>query len=56
MIERQLRGGKKETHTVGAYIKSFKWDNHKFQMDKSLKVIGAKIISIAKTCDDKLKK
>jgi hypothetical protein len=56
MIERQLRGGKKETNTVDDYIKSFKWDNHKFQMDKSLKVIGAKIISIQKTCDEKLKK
>ena len=25
-------------------------------MDKSLKIIGAKIISIQKTCDEKLKK
>ena len=45
-IEKQLRGGKKETQGINEYIKAFKWDNHKFPMDKSLKVIGAKIISI----------
>jgi len=46
MIERQMRGGKKDVQTVDGYIKNFKWDSHKFPMDKSLKVIGAKIISI----------
>jgi NCAIR mutase (PurE)-related protein len=56
MIERQMRGGKKEVSTVDEYIKNFKWDSHKFPMDKSLKVIGAKIIAIQKTCDEKLKK
>lgn len=55
-IERQLRGGKKEIFSIDDYIKNFKWDNHKFPMDKSLKIIGAKIISIQKTCDEKLKK
>ena len=56
MIEKIQRGGKKEVNTISDYIKNFKWDNHKFPMDKSLKVIGAKIISIQKTCDEKLKK
>lgn len=56
MIERQLRGGKKEVQSVEEYIRKFKWDTHKFPMDKSLKVIGAKIIAIQKTCDEKLKK
>jgi len=56
IIEKQVRGGKKEVQTIEAYIKNFKWDSHKFPMDKSLKIIGAKILSIQKTCDEKLKK
>lgn len=56
VIEKQVRGGKKEIQTIEQYIKNFKWDSHKFPMDKSLKVIGAKILSIQKTCDEKLKK
>lgn len=55
-IEKILRGGKKEISSIPDYIKNFKWDSHKFPMEKSLKVIGAKIISIQKTCDEKLKK
>jgi len=51
-----MRGGKKDVQTVDGYINNFKWDGHKFPIDKSLKVIGAKIISIYKTCDEKLKK
>jgi len=56
VIERAARGGKKETQTIEEYVSQFKWDTHKFPMDKSLKVIGAKILSIQKTCDEKLKK
>jgi hypothetical protein len=46
VIEKQVRGGKKEVQTIDDYIKHFKWDSHKFPMDKSLKVTGAKIVSI----------
>lgn len=56
VIEKQVRGGKKETQSIEEYIKHFKWDTHKFPVDKSLKVIGAKILSTQKTCDEKLKK
>ena len=41
---------------VESYIKNFKWDQVRFQMDKSLKVLGAKIQATQKTCDDRLKK
>jgi len=41
---------------VEAYIKQFKWDQVRFQMDKSLKVLGSKIQSSQKTADDRLKK
>jgi hypothetical protein len=56
IIEKQQRGGKKETQSIEEYIKYFKWDTSKFPVDKSLKVIGAKIMATQKTCDDKLKK
>ena len=38
------------------YIKNFRWDAVRFQMDKSLKVLGAKISGTQKSCDDRLKK
>jgi hypothetical protein len=57
MIEKGgQRGGKKEVVGVHQYIMTFKWDKLKFAMDKSLKIIGQKIIGVQKTCDDKLKK
>ena len=37
---------------IEEYIQNFRWDTVKFQMDKSLKVIGAKIFSILKNCDN----
>ena len=56
VLEIQQRGGKKETKTVHEYLKNFKWDSTKFQVDKSLKVLGAKVIGIQRSCDEKLKK
>jgi len=38
------------------YLKYFQWDGTKYPMEKSLKVLGAKIASIHKTCEEKLKK
>lgn len=55
-IERQARGGKKDVASIEEYLKNFKWDTHKFPMDKSLKIIGTKILAQQKTCDEKLKK
>ena len=55
-IERQVRGGKKDVASIEDYLKNFKWDTHKFPMDKSLKIIGTKILAQQKTCDEKLKK
>lgn len=49
------RGGSQQV-SVEDYIKNFKWDQVRFQMDKSLKVLGAKIQGIQKGCDDRLKK
>ena len=56
VLEIQQRGGKKEIKTINEYLKNFKWDSTKFQVDKSLKVLGAKVSGIQKTCDEKLKK
>ena len=55
-IEKQSGRNKKESVTVEEYVKNFKWDSHKYPMDKSLKIIGAKIMNTQKTCDEKLKK
>ena len=41
---------------VEEYIKTFKWDQVRFQMDKSLKILGQKIAASQKTADDRLKK
>ena len=49
------RGGAK-TLSVQEYIQQFSWDQVRFQMDKSLKVLGAKISGTQKSCDDRLKK
>lgn len=49
------RGGTQQV-TVEDYIKQFKWDQVRFQMDKSLKVLGAKIQGTQKGCDERLKK
>lgn len=49
------RGGSTQM-TVEDYIKQFKWDQVRFQMDKSLKVLGAKIQGTQKGCDERLKK
>ena len=58
VIEVNTAGRRAGTQQVSVeeYIKNFKWDQIKFQMDKSLKVIGAKIAGNQKTCDDRLKK
>ena len=50
--------GKREPQDVEVekYIKDFRWDQVKFQMDKSLKVLGTKIQTTQKIADDKLKK
>jgi len=43
IIEVSGNRGATENVEVEDYIKNFKWDIVKFQMDKSLKVLGAKI-------------
>jgi hypothetical protein len=53
-LEIAQRGGK--SIGIQDYLKNFKWDGTKFQIDKSLKVIGAKVAGIQKSCDEKLKK
>mmetsp|Transcript_39596 Transcript_39596/g.60570 ORF Transcript_39596/g.60570 Transcript_39596/m.60570 type:complete len:177 (+) Transcript_39596:258-788(+) len=50
------RRGATEMVQVEDYIKTFKWDQVRFQTDKSLKVLGAKISGLTKTADDRLKK
>lgn len=42
--------------TVAEYMQNFKWDQARFQMDKSLKALGTKIQLSEKTCADRLKK
>lgn len=49
-------GRKQEKLEVKAYIEGFKWNNVNYQMDKSLKLLGQKIVATQKTCDDRLKK
>lgn len=56
IIEVSGNRGASEQVEVESYIKNFKWDQVRFQMDKSLKVLGAKIQATQKTCDDRLKK
>jgi hypothetical protein len=56
IIEVSGNRGASEQIDVENYIKNFKWDQVRFQMDKSLKVLGAKIQATQKTCDDRLKK
>jgi len=55
-METQKRGAKKELMSVHEYLKTFQWDSTRFQVDKSLKVIGAKISGYQKSNDEKLKK
>lgn len=43
IIEISGNRGATEQVEVEKYIKNFKWDTVRFQMDKSLKVLGAKI-------------
>jgi len=50
------RRGQMDEKKIEDYIQDFKWDHINFQMDKSLKVLGAKIVNTQKSCDDKLKK
>ena len=38
------------------YLKNFKWDIIRFQTDKSLNILGAKIVATQKSCEDRLKK
>jgi len=50
------RGQGNQTLPVEDYIQSFRWDQVRFQMDKSLKVLGAKIAGTEKSAQDRLKK
>jgi hypothetical protein len=42
MIEMNRRGGNSKM-TVAEYIQSFRWDIVRFEMNKSLSILGAKI-------------
>jgi len=50
------RGQGNKTVTVAEYIKDFKWDQVRFQMDKSLKALGSRIQLSEKQSADRLKK
>jgi len=50
------RRGQMDTIKVEDFIQNFKWDHINYQMDKSLKVLGAKILNTQKSADDRLKK
>ena len=50
------RGQGSKNVTVAEYIKDFKWDQVRFQMDKSLKALGARIQLSEKQSADRLKK
>lgn len=52
----QRRGQANKMVTVAEYMQTFKWDQVRFQMDKSLKALGTKIQLSEKTCADRLKK
>lgn len=39
------RRGQMDNVNVADFIQNFKWDHINFQMDKSLKVLGAKIVN-----------
>ena len=52
----QKRGQANKMVTVDEYIRDFKWDQARFQMDKSLKFLGNKIQATEKQCADRLKK
>lgn len=57
-FERDEKTGQKKRAQieVAKYIAEFKWDLNNFPLDKSLKVLGAKVLSKQQTCDDRLKK
>ena len=42
--------------TVAEYMKEFKWDQVRFQMDKSLKALGSRIQLSERQSADRLKK
>ena len=50
------RGQANKEVTVAQYMEEFKWDQVRFQMDKSLKALGTKIQLSERTCADRLKK
>lgn len=50
------RRGNSQPLSVEDYILNFKWETVRFQMDKSLKLIGQKMAGIQKNIDDRLKK
>ena len=55
-IESSRRGPGNKEKTVEEYIQNFTWDGVKFQMDKNLVVLGAKILSDQKAADERLNK
>jgi len=55
-IESNRRGPGNKDKTVEEYIQNFTWDGVKFQMDKNLVVLGAKILSDQKAADERLNK
>lgn len=50
------RGQANKVVDVKTWITTFKWDQVRFQMDKSLKILGQKIQITEKSCGDRLKK
>ena len=50
------RGQANQQVDVKKWITTFKWDQVRFQMDKSLKILGQKIQATEKSCADRLKK
>jgi len=54
-VSTSRRGGSKKV-SVEEYIQGFKWDSGRFQVDKSLKVLGAKIQGAQRASDERLKK
>ena len=55
-IEVERSRGAAKSMPIAEYLRDFRWDQVRFQMDKSLKVLGQKITGTQKQCDDRLKK
>ena len=55
-IEVEQRRGAAKSMPIEQFLQNFEWDQVRFQMDKSLKVLGQKITATQKQCDDRLKK